>query len=404
MEIRRKPTATPKPPTASQLRQQEEAEGRMAYEEAKKTGIGGQAIDYWERAEKQVEKNVSDGKTHWVVGGFEATGAKVMGFFARLANIHEVEGRAAQLGYEMGSAHVTTGDKIKTGLWLGLESFFAATNFTGLAGLAKGAVRRQAAKLTAKEGEAIVAKYGKVLVAERGTQAAVEGAEVAGKAIKGMLPARAEAAALVRKDLAEVIAKLPAEGKLKPADLERFAEGLKGVAKKYGIDFSYAKGLPEVTGDATRIHLKTMGIGDWHEYSHMVQMIQSRATALESHALRLGKDVSQLSKAEIGEAFKATVSTLETQGYRHFEEEAVKAVGFMGKELKPSTYKQVLLEGLGQQERALVTATAPNFHVGVGGRLYGDLTVLGESQAEIMANLSPALAQGRRYMGSQLDR
>jgi hypothetical protein len=99
MEIRRKPTATPKPPTASQLRQQEEAEGRMAYEEAKKTGIGGQAIDYWERAEKQVEKNVSDGKTHWVVGGFEATGAKVMGFFARLANIHEVEGRAAQLGY-----------------------------------------------------------------------------------------------------------------------------------------------------------------------------------------------------------------------------------------------------------------------------------------------------------------
>ncbi len=114
--------------------------------------------------------------------------------------------------------------------------------------------------------------------------------------------------------------------------------------------------------------------------------------------------LSKLTKGEIDEAFKATVKTLETQGYRHFEEEAVKAVGFLGKDLKPATYKKVLLEGLGQQERALLQATAPNFQVGVGGRLYGDLTILGESQVEIMANLSPAVAQTRRYVASQTER
>lgn len=405
MQVRRQNQPNPPAPTPAKLAEQAATEARQAYEEVKKTGLGGQAIDYWERAEAQVGEDVSNGKTGVAVATAKATGFKIMGFFAKLSGIHEVEGRSAQFGYLMGHPHASTGDKVKTGLWLGAESFFAATNFTGLGGIAKGALRKQAAKLAAKEGSEITAKYAAILVAERGgRRLAVEGAEAAGKAIKGMLPVKAEAAALVKADLAEALAKLPAEGKLKAVDLTRFADDLKGVAKKYGIDFTYAKGLPEVMGDATRIDIKTMGMGDWHEYAHIVQMIQNRATALQSHAMRLGKDVSKLTKGEIDEAFKATVKTLETQGYRHFEEEAVKAVGFLGKDLKPSTYKKVLLEGLGQQERALLQATAPNFQVGVGGRLYGDLTILGESQAEIMANLSPAVALTRRYVASQTER
>jgi hypothetical protein len=64
----------------------------------------------------------------------------------------------------------------------------------------------------------------------------------------------------------------------------------------------------------------------------------------------------------------------------------------------------VLLEGLQQQQKALVNAARPDYMVGVGGRIYGDLTILGESQAEIMANMSgsvPLISQIYRKAGEQ---
>lgn len=365
--------------------------GQAAFEKAKKEGMGGHAIDYWDGAAKNATKDVEAGKSWWITGQAKFAGAKVMGFFAKLSGLDGLEGRLAQNKTLWAEGGASTGEKIKAGAWLTFEGVFFALNFTGLGGMAKGILRRQATKFVAKEGAEIAAKYG-VRVAEQ----KLVGAGL-GKAIKGMLPATPEAAALVRKELAAVIAKLPTAGKYGAAELKGLQEGLVAVGKKYGVEVAFKAGPPQVLTEAGKITVTGLGTAAWHEMIHVVQTVQTQATAMASIAQRVGKPVSQLTKAHLGEAYTATVKTLETQGYKHFEEQAFKGVGAWGQTLNPARYTKVLTEGLGQFERALVTGTAPNVAPGLGAKIYGLLTALGQTQTEIVLNLTPVYS-GTRWL------
>jgi len=346
-----------------------------AYDEAAKTGVGGQAIQYWKDAQKHIAEDVTDGKTGVLAGTALTTGARVMQFFAEMSNVAEVEGSAAKLGSLSGSSQATAGDLAKASGMLALNVALAASNFIGIGGAAKGAARRAAAEKLIQEGEVLFGK------------AAVQGG------IRGMMRATMETASTVAQDLKGIVSQLPDAGKLNPAEAETFLTGLKEFAAKYGIDFKFAKGAPEVTGDATHLSITTMGgKTDWHEYVHVVQMLQNRATALATQAERLGKPIAELTAAEANQAYKFMAETFEAQAYRHFEEGAVKATGFMSRGLNPETYKAVVSASLDSQATALAKGVMPDFHVGLGGRLYGDLTILGQSQAEIAYNLSPILS------------
>jgi hypothetical protein len=367
--------------------------GQRAYEKAKKEGVGGYAIDFWDGAAKHADADVKSGKSWWITGNARWAGAKVMGFFARMSGADEVEGRFAQNRVLWKDDGASAGEKVKAGAWMTFESAMALLNFTGLGGIAKGALRRQAARVVAKEGAEIAARFAAKEGAE--TAARLGAKELAaaglGKAVKGMLPATAEAAALVRQELAAVVAKLPAAGKLGAAELEALQEGLVAVGRQHGVEVVFKAGAPQVLTEAGKITVYGSGAA-WHETLHVVQTVQTQATAMQSMAQRLGKAVSELSAKEMKDAYTATVKTIETQGYKHFEEHAFQGVGTWGSKLDPAKYAKALEDGLGAFERALVTGTAPNVAPGLGARIYGAMTGLGESQGEIAANFSPIWA------------
>ena len=375
----------PNGPNAALRAREAARRGDKAYETAKKEGMGGYAIDFWDGAAKNADADVKAGKSWWITGNARWAGAKVMGFFARMSGVDEVEGRVAQNKELWKTGDASAWDKTKAGAWLTFEGAMAALNFTGLGGIAKGMARRQAARLVAKEGAEIAARLG----VKQGARAAA-GAGL-GKAIKGMLPATPEAAALVRRELASVVSKLPTAGKLGAAELKVLQEGLTEVGKKYGVDVVFKQGAPQVLTEAGKITVYGTGAA-WHETLHVVQTVQTQATAMKSMAQRLGKAVTELSPKDMKDAYTATVKTIETQGYAAFEEQAFKAVGAWGSKLDPKKYIQVLGEGLGQFERAMVAGTSPNVVPGVGAKIYGYLTKLGESQGEIAANMSPVFA------------
>lgn len=369
-------------PNNPALRAQQAAQrGDKAYEKAKKEGVGGYAIDFWDGAAKNADADVKAGKANWLWGNTKWAGAKVMGFFARMSGVDEVEGRYAQNKELWKNGDASTGEKVKAGAWMTFESAMALMNFTGLGGIAKGMARRQAAKLVAKEGAEIAARLG----VKQGTKVAAVGL---GKAVKGMLPATPEAAAMVRTELMHLVKKLPTAGKLGAAELKVLQEGLTEVGKKYGVEVVFKQGAPQVLTEAGKVTVYGTGAA-WHETLHVVQTVQTQATAMKSMAQRLGKEVAELSPKELKEAYTATVKTIETQGYAAFEEQAFKAVGSWGSKLDPAKYTKVLGEGLEQFERAMVTGTVPNVAPGLGAKFYGYLTKLGETQGEIAMNLSP---------------
>lgn len=363
--------------------------GEQAYAKAKKEGAGGYAIDFWDGAAKNAEKDVKSGESWWITGNAKWAGAKVMGFFARMSGLDEIEGRTAQ-NQELWKGGASAWEKTKAGAWLTFEGAMAALNFTGIGGIVKGAGRRAAMRVAAKEGAELAArlgaKEGAEVVARMGATEGAAAVAGLGKAIKGMLPATPEAAAMVSRELGAVLAKLPTAGKLGAAELKVFQEGLEAVGKKYGIDMVFKTGAPQVLPEAGKITIYTTGAA-WHETLHVVQAVQTQATATASMAQRLGKSVAELSPKELQQAYKYTAEMVEKVGYAAFEQQAIKASGFWQLGLNAKQYTKVVGEGLGQFERALVTGTTPNVAPGLGARIYGGFAKLGESQGELMANM-----------------
>jgi hypothetical protein len=254
----------------------------------------------------------------------------------------------------------------------------AALNFVGLGGIAKGMARRAAAEAVAREGAQIAARFG------------VEEAAGAGaKAIRGMLPATQEAAGLVRSELMDVVGKLPRAGKWGAAELAAFQKNLAEVGEKYGVKVVFKAGPPQVLTKAGEITVTGAQAAGWHETLHIMQTVQTQATAMASMAERLGKPVARLTAKEAEAAYTATTRTLETQAYKHFEEHAFQAVGTWGTKLDPARYLKAATEGLQGFEKALVTGTAPELNPNLGARMYGNMTKLGESQGEIFMNMGP---------------
>jgi len=360
-----------------------------SYQDARKNGIGGSAIRFWDEAGRKAKADTDSGRIAKPLGQLKQAGAGVMKFLAQMSNVAELEGSAAKLGYLSGSGVATRGDLAKASAVTALDAGLAATNFIGVGGIVKGSARRAAAQQLIRQGEARF------------------GAAVAKDAVKGMLKARPSAAASVADDLKRIVGTLPDQGKLGAKEAEAFLGKLQPFAARYGMDFQFGKSmLPEVHASATKVSIKTMGGGtDWHEYVHVVQTLQNRATALASQAERLGKPIAKLTGKEVDEAFTFTAKTFENQAYRHFEEGAVKATGFMAGALRPDHWKKVVGSSIDAQAKALVDGVMPNFRVGLGGKLYGDMTALGQSQAEILMNFgAPATSVVNHVASSGLGK
>lgn len=351
-------------------RAQVRRDAETSYQEAKRDGIGGSAIRFWDETARKAKADLDNGRIAKPLGQLKRAGAGVMKFLAQMSNVAELEGSAAKLGYLSGSGVATRADLAKATAVTALDAGLAATNFMGVGGMVKGSARRAAAQQLIRQGEARF------------------GASVAKDAVKGMLKAKPAAATAVADDLKAIVGTLPDKGKLGAREAEAFLGRLQPFAARYGMDFKFGKSmLPEVHASATEVSIKTMGGGtDWHEYVHVVQTLQNRATALASQAERLGRPIAKLTGQEIDEAFTYTAKTFENQAYRHFEEGAVKATGFMAGALRPDHWKQVVASSIDAQAEALVKGVMPNFRVGLGGKLYGDMTALGQSQAEILMN------------------
>ena len=361
------------------LRAQQAADrGEQAYKKAKKEGVGGYAIDFWDGAAKNADKAVKSGESWWITGNAKWAGAKVMGFFARMSGFDEVEGRAAQNKTLWKDGDATAGEKAKAGAWMVFETGLALLNFTGVAGIGRKAGGKVVAA-AAKEGAEAMARFGI-------KEGAAAGSVAASKLVRGMLPATPEAAAAVKTELAALLRKLPTAGKLGAAEIEMMHKGLTEIGKKYGIEVVFKTGAPQVLPSAGKIVVAGTG-AQAHEAVHIIQTVQTQGTAIKSFAQRLGKEIAELTPRELEQAYAATAKTLETQGYRHFEEHAFKAAGTWGSKINPAKYKQVVMEGLEQFEKALVTGTMPDVAAKGGAKFYGDLAGLGQSQGQIFLTL-----------------
>ncbi len=130
--------------------------------------------------------------------------------------------------------------------------------------------------------------------------------------------------------------------------------------------------------------------GGPHEVVHLAQQIQTRATALETTAAQLGKDVSQLTQAERASAFENIVKPFENGAYNQHEMWAGAAHSW-GK--TSAAYRDVVEANWKSFEKALTRGTVPETIVSAADRAYGSLANwLGRSQMEIAKNLASPTA------------
>lgn len=126
--------------------------------------------------------------------------------------------------------------------------------------------------------------------------------------------------------------------------------------------------------------------GGPHEVAHLAQQLQTRTTALEGHAAKLGKSVEELTKVDRDDAFKTIVKPFEDIAYNQHEMFAGASHSWGRTSQK---YAEILKTNVASFEKALTHATVPEA-LGLGARMYGEMAnYLGHSQAAIARNLAP---------------
>lgn len=211
----------------------------------------------------------------------------------------------------------------------------------------------------------------------------------AGTEIAGMAASSARLSESVGSKLMGAIKELPELGQsLSKESLNKFVGKLQTVAKEYGIEIKEAGMIGESKGGINAIEYSSKAGGP-HEVAHVVQQLQTRATALESQASSLGKSVAELTQAERAAAYNNIVKPFEDIAYNQHEMWAGAAHSW-GR--TAGNYAEVLANNVSSFEKALSTGTVPEAIVGTASKLYGALpNWLGRSQTEIAKNLgSPA--------------
>lgn len=127
-------------------------------------------------------------------------------------------------------------------------------------------------------------------------------------------------------------------------------------------------------------------VGESHEFAHAGQMFLNRANALEITAQRVGKTAAQLNPAEVEQAM-ALASRFEKGYYMHHEAQALRSSGFLGM-FPGSNYGAKLAANGDELTRAMLGTPGWNFTR--GQKVFGALSGLGDSQAQIALTLLPA--------------
>lgn len=229
-----------------------------------------------------------------------------------------------------------------------------------------------------------------------GIKAMVEGGTLfrtaaAGSEIAGMTATGTSLGESVASKLAQVIEDtLPKSGeKIGKEHLTNFVDNIRKVASEYGIKIQQGGVIGESKGGIDAIDYSSI-IGGPHEVAHVVQQLQTRATALEAAAARAGKTISELTQAERAEAYTQVVKPFEEAAYNQHEMWAGQAHSWG----QTSTeYGDVLIANLKSFETALASGTIPEATVSAASRAYGELpNLLGRSQMEIAKNLAAPAA------------
>lgn len=257
----------------------------------------------------------------------------------------------------------------KDAAWLGVDTVFAAATFipgaTGAKAMGEGGTLFR----TARAGAEITGMTG----------AAAEVSESVGGKLLGA----------IRDTLPEAGEKLSKEG------VSNFVGKLGKIAREYGIEIREGGVVGECNGGIDTIEYSSKAGGP-HEVAHVLQQLQTRATALESEAANLGKTVAELNPAERAHAFDSMVRPFEDVAYNQHEMWAGQAHSWG---VSSSHYSDVLAANVKSFEKALSTGTVPEAAVSVLSRAYGELpNWLGRSQAEIAKNLGAPVSNTMQHI------
>lgn len=318
-------------------------------------GIIAPAREYWQSMAKEGKEQggVSGTAKNWT--------ANVMDGLLGVSGLGSVEDGVQKVVKDIDDA--VPPDQLKKDVaWLGVDTALAAATFipgvTGMKAMAKGGTAFR--------------------TAEAGTE------------IVGMAATKAGLTESVGSKIMTAIKEaLPDVGTVTKENLGKFVDKLKGVASEYGIAIKEGGVIGESTGTMNAIAYSSKAGGP-HEVAHVVQQLQTRATALEAQAARSGKTVAELSQAERAAAYENIVKPFEDIAYNQHEMWAGAAHSW-GK--TSGHYADVLANNVKAFEQALTTGTVPEALVGMGSKLYGALpNWLGRSQAEIAKNLGSPVA------------
>jgi hypothetical protein len=313
--------------------------------------VGG-AYKYWDDVAK-------DEKNHWWITRMYAKANKGL---ITVSGLKDVEQSAGRLGYVWDNQDVGGWQKFKMGANLAGNSALAAMNFLPVASIAKGG---KAAYTVGKGGTAI-----------KGMAAAGDDAARAMKATTQTLQQTIKTA-------------IPQGQKATVQEMRTLIDETNKVLKGHGVAIKEGGVVGEsvAKNGVVKVSLKA---GAPHEVAHAMQSAQTQALMLEQQAAKLGKPVGMLSEVERAAAF-SKAELFEAGAYAQHEMQAFRATGFMGK--GNPNYANMLLKDSDELYQALKTGTVIQGQFSAGQKVYGALTMLGRSQFQIAANLSPIVSQ-----------
>ncbi len=325
--------------------------GHELMKEAFPEGVIEPSRQFWQEAAKNGE--VEGG----VKGRSKELAAKAMDGLLALSGLAHVEDGLTNVTSDLHDGVPLEQLKHDAG-WLAVDTALAAATFvpglTALKGMAKGEALFRTAQ--------------------------------AGTEIAGMAAAEARVTGSVASKLSQAVKEaLPEAGEsLGKENMGKFIGKLQEFGKKYGIELKEGGVVGESTGGINAIEYSSKAGGP-HEIAHVLQQLQTRATALEAQAAKSGKTVAELSQVERAEAFKQMVKPFEDVAYNQHEMWAGQAHSW-GK--TAANYAEVLQANISSFEKALTTGRVPEAIVGTASKFYGALpNWLGRSQAAIARNL-----------------
>ncbi|MDQ7823633.1 MAG: hypothetical protein RDV48_12610 [Candidatus Eremiobacteraeota bacterium] len=329
------------------------------------------AVQYWKGVAENQDRLVAQGKRNPYVGAACKTGAQIMNGFIAISGLHEVEKSSGKLGWDVGSGASNTQIAKDTGMLL-FDSTMAGLTFL---------------------------PAGKVLQGVKGGKGLYTTAK-AGEAITGMVKAGKGAAAPVAGEITAAIEKtIPQGGKVTAEHSKALLSELTDIGKKYGITIQEGGKVGESVGSMNKILVNTKAGGS-HEITHVVQQLQTRATALEAQAQKLGKPVKDLTAVERQGAFQNMVKPFEEVAYNQHEMWAKEATKLGGG--AKSSYADALKRNVASFEEALSGGNVPSAEVSGLSRAYGEVpNILGRSQGENLSNVGQIQLRSVNYAREQ---